>query len=88
MTPIPVYGDVRTAEALIQFRHKCVAEFATIDKLCEHLMDLLVCYCWDLAYHKQFQILNFLQSELFSDQKDLFFSKRSAYIYYIFGCDK
>ena len=52
---------------------------ATNDKLCEHLMELLVCYySWDLAYHKQFRILDFLQSEIFGDQKNPFVSKRSA----------
>ena len=42
-------------------------------------MDLLVCYyAWDLAYNKKFQILDFLQSELFGDRKNQFFSTRSA----------
>ena len=42
-------------------------------------MDLLVFYyAWDLAYNKQFQILAFLQSELFGDRKNQFFSTRSA----------
>ena len=51
-----------------------MTELATIDKLCEHLINLSVChYAWDLAYNKQFQILDFLQSELFGDRKNLFF---------------
>ena len=51
-----------------------MAKLAKIDKLNEHLIDLLACYyTWDLAYHKQFQILDFLQSELPGNRKNPFF---------------